>query len=114
MSLDNIEVVDAIGTENESDTVVLSIIDSWDWDDVNLHLAAIQNKLNAYFGFIESEQIYETYPSAIGKSVRIDILSRYPVPKEGLKLFQDASNVASRLNIRVNHIFSKNIGSIVH
>ena len=51
MGLENVSVVDAIGTEPASDCVVLSIIDSWDWSDKHEHLLALQNKLNSYFGF---------------------------------------------------------------
>jgi hypothetical protein len=101
MSLDNIEMVDAVGTENSTNTVVLSIMDSWDWEDQQKHLAALQDKLNAYFGFVESGQIYEAYPEATGKSLRIDIISRYPMPEAGHGVLAKASDVASKLNMSI-------------
>jgi hypothetical protein len=101
MSLDNIEMVDAVGTENGTNTVVLSIMDSWDWEDQQKHLAALQDKLNAYFGFVESGQIYEAYPEATGKSLRIDIISRYPMPEAGHGVLAKASDVASKLNMSI-------------
>ena len=60
MSLDNLESVDAVGTEKHSGTVALSILDAWDWNDQNRHLTTLQAKLDAYFGFVES-----------GKSMRL-------------------------------------------
>jgi hypothetical protein len=33
MSLDKIDVVDAVGTEKVSGIVVLNLFDSWDWND---------------------------------------------------------------------------------
>ena len=101
MSLDNVETVDAVGTEKGTNTVVLSIMDSWDWEDQRRHLAALENKLNAYFGFVESGQIYEAYPEATGKSLRIDIVSRYPMPAAGHGFLAKASNVASKLNLTI-------------
>lgn len=101
MSLDNIETVDAVGTENGTNTVVLSIMDSWDWEDKQKHLAALQNKLDAYFGFVESGQIYEAYPEATGKSLRIDIISRYPMPEAGQGVLAKASDIASKLNMTI-------------
>jgi len=103
MSLDNFEVVDAIGTEIGTDTVVLSIMDSWDWSDQREHLAALQAKLNSYFGFVESGQIYDTYPQAARKSLRIDIVGRYSMPEAGLRFLEKASAVASRLNLTITH-----------
>ena len=86
MSLDNLEAVDAVGTEKDSGTVVLTIFDAWDWDDQTRHLMALQAKLNAYFGFVESGQIYEAYPAAAGKALRLDVISRYPLADEALAL----------------------------
>jgi uncharacterized protein DUF6572 len=103
MSLDNAEVVDAAGTERDSGTVVLTIFDAWDWDDQRRHLMALQAKLNAYFGFVESGQIYEAYPAAVGRALRIDILSRYPMPDAALTLLEKAATVASQLGITIAH-----------
>jgi hypothetical protein len=57
MSLDNLEVVDVVGTERDGGTIVLTILDAWDWDDQRGHLLALRAKLNAYFGFVESGKI---------------------------------------------------------
>jgi hypothetical protein len=54
MSLDNLEVVDAVGTEKDSGTIVLTILDAWDWDDQGQHLLALQAKINVYLGFVGS------------------------------------------------------------
>lgn len=103
MGLDNTEVVDAIGTDSGDGGVVLSIIDSWDWKDPIGHLHALQAKLNAYFSFVESGQVYEDYPSVTGKSLRIDIVSRYPIPDDGLNFLEKATLVAAELDMTVTH-----------
>lgn len=103
MSLDNLEVVDAVGTEAEDGAVVLSIIDGWDWVDEQHHLHALQEKINAYFGFVESGQIYEAYPEAKGRPLRIDIISKFSVPQVGLAFLEKASAVAAQLNMTVAH-----------
>jgi hypothetical protein len=101
MSLDNPETVDAIGMEKNTGTVVLSILDAWNWADQKGHLLALQVKLNAYFEFVESGQIYQDYPAAAGKSLRIDILSRHPAPAAALAFFKKAATAAAQLNIGI-------------
>jgi hypothetical protein len=103
MSLDDLEVVDAVGTEKDNGTIALTIFDAWDWDDQMEHLLALQAKLNSYFAFVESGQIYEAYPSAVGRTLRIDVISRYPVPDVALTFLEDAAAVASQLNIAITH-----------
>jgi hypothetical protein len=99
MSLDNIEMVDSVGTSIADGTVILSIIDGWDWNDHEKHLNALQNKLNAYFNFIESGQIYESYPEAEGQALRIDIICKFPIPDEGIVFLEKATVVAKELNV---------------
>jgi hypothetical protein len=103
MSLDNLEVVDTVGTERDSGTIVLTIFDAWDWDDQEQHLLALQAKLNSYFRFVESGQIYEAYPSAVGRALRIDVISRYSVPDIALTFLEKAAAVSSQLNIAITH-----------
>ncbi len=103
MGLENVDVIDAVGTETEDGTVVLSIIDGWDWADERQHLLALQDKMNAYFAFVESGQIYATYPDANGRSLRIDVIGRHSLPEAALALLDEASAVAAHLNIAVAH-----------
>jgi hypothetical protein len=103
MSLDNLEVVDAVGTERNSGTVVLSLFDAWDWHDERGHLIALQDKFNTYLGFVESGQIYQDYPTAADKALRIDVITRYPIPGAALAFLKEAAAVASQLNITVTH-----------
>jgi hypothetical protein len=100
MSLDNLEVIDTVGTEKD---IVLIIFDAWDWDDQREHLLARQAKLNAYFGFVESGQIYQAYPSASGRTLRIDVVSRYRMPDIALAFLEKAAAVASQLNMTITH-----------
>ena len=84
LGLDNPSVVDAVGTDRKSGEIVLTIADSWNWDDSRAHLLALQEKINSYLGFVESGEIYDAYPSAVGQVLRIEIVSRYAIPEVGL------------------------------
>lgn len=101
MSLDNLEVIDAIGIQKDSGVVSLSIIDAWGWADQDDHLKALQDKLNAYFHFIETGQIYEAYPDAEGRVLQIEIIGRFPIPDKGLTFIEKASEVAAELDLTV-------------
>ncbi|MDB5345219.1 MAG: hypothetical protein JWP89_3596 [Schlesneria sp.] len=104
MGLDNIKVIDAIGIEKNSHCAILSLFDSWDWDDDEpAHLLAIQDKFNSYLEFIENGQIFEDYPPARNKDLVIDVIFRFPPPSSAINLLTLASSVASELNVRVRH-----------
>lgn len=101
MGLENLDVIDAAGLEASTGTVVLSILDSQDWMDERGHLLALQAKMNSYFGFIESGQIYEDYPDAKMSKLRIDVIGRYPLPPTATRLIEKANEVATALSIEV-------------
>lgn len=66
MSVEDKNKIDAISTNNNNQ-VALTISDHLLWDDNNEHLIILQDKINSYLDFLESGQIDESYPSAIGK-----------------------------------------------
>jgi hypothetical protein len=99
MGLEIARVVDAVGTEPATGSVVLSVLDSWDWSDEHGHLLALQDKLNSYFEFIESSQIYEAYPTANGRPLRIDIICRCELPMAAATFFEKAKVSAQELGV---------------
>lgn len=101
MSLDNTRTIDAVGTEAATGCTVLTITDHWDWEDKHAHLLALQEKLNSYFEFVESGQLFDTRPEASGGRVRINVVSRFPMPAEGRDLLSKASDVARHIDIEV-------------
>ena len=72
--------IDAIGLEQSTDEVILTISDHLDWINSDYHLNALQDKINSYLEYIESGQIVESYPDSIGKKVRIEIVAKFEFP----------------------------------
>jgi len=101
MALDKPDTIDAIGIENNTDFAILTIADSWDWKDERKHLLALQAKLNACFNFIESGDIWKSYPDAAGRQLIIDVVCRFPIPKIGKDLLSRASEACSILEVLV-------------
>lgn len=80
MSIEETSVVDAIGSNENGDDVVLLISDHWSWDDENDHLVMLQEKINTYIRFYECGELYKKYPSFLGRKVIIKIDFKYNVP----------------------------------
>jgi hypothetical protein len=103
MSLNVANEIDAVGFETDTDVVVLSIVDSWNWEDERAHLQALQDKLNAYLAFVESGEIYGAYPNAATKALRIDVIARHQPPATAIAFLEKASAVASQLGLTIRH-----------
>ncbi len=103
MALDKPDAVDAVGIERGSDFAALTITDSWDWQDERKHLLALQAKLNDYLSFIESGQIWESYPEAAGRQLVIDVVGKFSLPRIGIDLLERASDACADLDVRVRY-----------
>ena len=77
MSIETKNIIDLIGTDNRSGKVVLTISDHLDWNNENYHLNSLEDKINAYLRFIESGEIFNSYPKAKGKEIVIEIVQKY-------------------------------------
>ena len=93
MSIVQSDKVDFIGVNKELNTVILVISDHLDWTDSDCHLEMLQDKLNSYLSFIESNEIYDAYPKAMGKNIIIEVQGKYPLNKEAEKFYGQAREV---------------------
>jgi uncharacterized protein DUF6572 len=83
MTVEQDRVVDAIGVENATGTVVLTISDHLGWLDNAAHLASLQAKLNTYLAYLESGEVYRSYPASRNRGFRIDIVFQHPPTESG-------------------------------
>lgn len=83
MSIDQTGVVDAIGIDDSSGEVVLTISDHLEWGN-DEHLLLLQDKLNTYLSFVESGEIFNSYADAKGRSVLINLVCKYSPDEKAL------------------------------
>lgn len=72
----NKKIIDAISISPQG-IVVLTISDHIKWDENNEHLIIIQEKTNAYLEVIESGEIFESYPEAQNRKLKIEIVFNF-------------------------------------
>jgi hypothetical protein len=87
MSIEQTDVVDAIGIEVRSGKVVLTISDHLDWSDEHAHLLALQSKVNTYARFVESGELLSSYPDAAGRVPVIDVVARVEPTHTAVQFF---------------------------
>lgn len=102
MSIEDPDVIDIISTDKNSGIVVLSTTDHLEWSD-NEHLYKIQEKINSYLAFIESGEIYESYPKAKGKRIEIEVIFKYPPDEQGICFLNKCSEAVHSAGFRFEY-----------
>ncbi|WP_457356636.1 DUF6572 domain-containing protein [Roseateles sp. P5_D6] len=94
MTIKDASTIDALGLDRLSGEAVLTVVDPLEWSDIGGHSTLLAEKLNRYFGFVESGEIYTSYPEARGRSLRIDIVCRFEPPSAAIDYLRRAEAVA--------------------
>ena len=84
MSVKDPDIIDGIGIEKETNTLVLLAVDPFDWKvQEHEHLKAIQQKMNTYVYYIEKKKYSEKYPDRDFDGFRIELVFKYQYTDAG-------------------------------
>jgi len=92
MSIEQRKVVDFISTRGQGGRIILTISDHRPWTSGTNHVQALQDKINDYLAFIESGEVYDSYPRAHGQEIEIQIVCKYPPEGEGVRFLKLAGD----------------------
>lgn len=85
MSIRISNTIDFISLDKDEKIVILTVADEMDWHSDNNHLILLQEKLNYYLSFLESGEVYESYPKSVNKKFRIQVMFKYEPNPEGIE-----------------------------
>ncbi|RED53811.1 DUF6572 domain-containing protein [Aestuariispira insulae] len=104
MAVEQTDIIDLIGIDQETDEVVLTITDSLPWEGrEDDHLFLLQEKINTYVGFIESGDILAEFPEAEGREPVITIVGKYALPDAALDFVRQAESIVAARGIKFCH-----------
>lgn len=101
MSIIETNKIDAMGISKDGEGLILMLADHLDWKNEPEHLTLLQDKINAYLGFIESNQYSETYPDIVFEYYVIDVRFKYKATEDCLKFFEAINSQLREYNIQV-------------
>ena len=93
--------IDAMGIGKEKDELILLITDHLDWEKEHEHLTILQDKINAYLGFIESKQFVETYSASVFENYVIEIHFKNEMSENCLKFLNAVANQVESINVKI-------------
>lgn len=100
MAITDFDKVDFVSTRNKNE-VILTISDHLDWNDINYHLEILQRKLNSYISFIESGEVFKTYPDSKDKNIIIEVVNQHKMPEEGINFLRKVTTVLNSIKVEL-------------
>ena len=83
MSIEQTDLIDIISIDRLTGETILTISDHLDWSDSEAHLLLLQNKLNRYLAFVESGEIFRSYPKAKDRPIVFTVVFKFRPNEEG-------------------------------
>lgn len=102
MSVEEPNTVDIASIDKEG-YVVLTISDHLDWGDTIRHQTILQEKINRYLAFVESGEIFESYPDAKNRRVAIKIVFQHYPDDEGERFLERVKQVIEPAGFSLRH-----------
>ncbi len=99
MSIDNPNAVDAIGIDPDSGDALLVITDDMDWSDPVAHINAMQAKIGAYLGFINTGQFDAALPEAEGRKRCIAVIQQFEPPIQMIPILDQLGEQLEAFNV---------------
>lgn len=106
MSVADENKIDGIALSNSSNVLMLLISDHLDWENEYGHLVQLQNKINSYIGFLETEQFRDIYPGQIFAAFCIEIHFKYQPTENCNKFIENVNRQISSKNISIEVVIS--------
>jgi hypothetical protein len=103
MSVDQPKIIDFTGVDKASGEVILTISDHLDWQDSPKHQLVLQEKINSYLAFIESGEIFESYPDSKGRPVAIKVVFKHKPDQGGRQFLARAKEVIESAGFSLRH-----------
>ena len=94
MTIEENSIVDMMGLNPDTETVILGISDHLDWDQEN-HLTLFEQKVGSYLDFIRSGQLVTRMPVAAGKSIRIELICQFEPTQHAVRFLEAAKKQLS-------------------
>lgn len=104
MTIEQTNKIDVIAINKMNGKVTLGITDHLIWENSEVHLKTLQEKLNTYLHFVESGQIYTAYPDAKDRSIEITHYTKYPINDTGKAFINQANNFIKDIGITITTI----------
>lgn len=107
MAIDNTNVIDGMAIDRENTALRLLLTDHLQWvesaDTISEHdhLLMLQEKVNAYISYIETEQFKIKYPDVDFKMAIIDIRFKYDITENCEKFLQAVQDQIGQYGIKI-------------
>lgn len=93
MSIVDTDSIDAMGLDKEAKRLFLTIIDPLVWDDKNVHLFTLQEKINTYLHFIESGELLKAMPESKECDIAIELILKHMPTDEAITFFDKTMQI---------------------
>jgi hypothetical protein len=87
-------------TESPSGEIALIMSETRPWDGSPERLLELQNKLNTYYAFVESGELYERYPQAKGRPLRFQLDTLEPLDPATQQVAEEVERSLAEEGIR--------------
>lgn len=101
MAITETNQIDSLGISKDKTSLALLLTDHLDWENEKEHLLLLQDKINAYIGFIQDKQYESIYPDCQFSNYIIDIRFKENITQNCADFLNVVATQVSPLSITI-------------
>jgi len=102
MTVENIDIIDALGIEKDTGEIILTISDHLPWNSNSDHFEILEKKIGRYLDFIQSGQLVESIQDASKRRLRISIFCKHEPDDHAYNFLKAAERELAEFGIAIS------------
>ncbi|MBQ8966710.1 DUF6572 domain-containing protein [Ruminococcus sp.] len=95
LNIEKTDSIDSVAYDADKKMLAVMLVDGMDWEDEEIHLQLLKDKLNNYLLYIDTRQFDEKYPDTQRIELRAAFL--YELPERAMFMVRRAGEVLETL-----------------
>lgn len=101
MSIEQTDIIDAIGIDNTTGNIILTITDHLQWSQE--HLLLLQEKLNTYLTYVESGELVTSHSDANERNIQINIVCKHTPDDDAINFLDQVRNIVEDVGMKFSY-----------
>jgi hypothetical protein len=103
MTIEQTDKIDGMGIDSKTNEFVLLISDHLPWHDLEVHVAALEQKIGAYLNYVNSGQHFFAVPQAKSLPVRIRVIHDHKPTILAISILESVQSQLETMNVRFSY-----------
>jgi len=110
MGIEDIHKIDLVVEERDNGPIRLQMLEAREWSLSAERIEQLENKISAYYNFVESGQLTNQVPTAKGRKCVVELICQHEPPAKLISMFPQVRALFAQQKIDFRVVLARELG----